>query len=115
LCSLCFTWLRSCLERGKKEREKEIEKLERKKEEEQDSSVGRGTCCQAPRPEFNLRDQHGGRRETTPASCPLTSTYTHGTCTHTCINTCNKNLSQAWWCTPLIPALGRQRQRQVDF
>jgi hypothetical protein len=22
-------------------------------------------------------------------------------------------LSQAWWCTPLIPALGRQRQ--VDF
>jgi hypothetical protein len=21
----------------------------------------------------------------------------------------------AWWCTPLIPALGRQRQRQADF
>jgi hypothetical protein len=20
-----------------------------------------------------------------------------------------------WWCMPLIPALGRQRQRQVDF
>jgi hypothetical protein len=20
-----------------------------------------------------------------------------------------------WWCTPLIPALGRQRQRQADF
>jgi hypothetical protein len=24
-----------------------------------------------------------------------------------------KDLSQAWWCTPLIPALGRQRQ--ADF
>jgi hypothetical protein len=23
--------------------------------------------------------------------------------------------SQAGWCTPLIPALGRQRQRQADF
>jgi hypothetical protein len=23
------------------------------------------------------------------------------------------HLSQAWWCTPLVPALGRQRQ--VDF
>jgi hypothetical protein len=23
--------------------------------------------------------------------------------------------SRAWWCTPLIPALGRQRQRQADF
>jgi hypothetical protein len=25
----------------------------------------------------------------------------------------NQNQSRAWWCTPLIPALGRQRQ--VDF
>jgi hypothetical protein len=25
----------------------------------------------------------------------------------------NKQISQAWWCTPLIPALGRQRQ--ADF
>jgi hypothetical protein len=23
--------------------------------------------------------------------------------------------SQAWWRMPLIPALGRQRQRQADF
>jgi hypothetical protein len=26
-----------------------------------------------------------------------------------------KDISRAWWRMPLIPALGRQRQRQVDF
>jgi hypothetical protein len=29
------------------------------------------------------------------------------------VNGRNRNLSRAWWCMPLIPALGRQRQ--ADF
>jgi hypothetical protein len=26
-----------------------------------------------------------------------------------------KRTAGQWWCTPLIPALGRRRQRQADF
>jgi hypothetical protein len=26
-----------------------------------------------------------------------------------------ENISREWWCTPVIPALGRLRQEEVDF
>ena len=55
--------------------------------------------------------------------CVCTHTHTH---THT--HTPHTHLSQTlhygfvesiwdgqWWCTPLIPALGRQRKRQANF
>ena len=45
-------------------------------------------------------------------TCAFTHTSTHIIHKHTIINNFLK-LSRAWWCTPLVPALGRQRQ--ADF
>lgn len=36
----------------------------------QDGSAGKGTCLMS-----NSQDPHGGRREPTAASCPLTNTF----------------------------------------
>jgi hypothetical protein len=60
----------------------------------------------------------------TPAKGDLSwKTFSSGATSHMCtdpkhihiikINPLKKVLSWAWWCTPLIPALGRQRQ--ADF
>ena len=47
-----------------------------------------GTCYQAAQLESDTQDLHNKRRELTPTSCPLTSTYTHiYTYIHTHTNT----------------------------
>jgi hypothetical protein len=64
-----------------------------------DGSFGKGACCHAWQPVFDLPNPHGGRRETSPGSCPLTSTHilwhTHRhmhvrarTCVYVCVCVC---------------------------
>jgi hypothetical protein len=66
-------------------------------------------ACSSRGPEFNSKQPHGGSQPSIMRSDALNSILR---------NEINKSLKEkplgrAWWCTPLIPALGRQRQ--ADF
>jgi hypothetical protein len=59
------------------------------------------------------QDLHGGKKELTLLSCSLVSIQEYKINFKSNFKNLNSLRGWAWWYTPLIPVL--ERQRQVDF